>query len=78
VPLAIELQSYTYTTTSTCKDLYYTAKEIRDGVSNKDEDENDAIAGLGDETEDGFNVDSKGDFDPKSDKDDPQNMNMRD
>jgi hypothetical protein len=28
--------------------------------------------------QDGFNVDSEGDFDPESDEDNPRDMNMRD
>jgi len=73
-PLAMELRSCTCTTR---KDLYYTAKEIRDGVSDE-EDENDMTADSGDETEEHFDVDSEGDFDPESDEEDPQDMNMRD
>jgi hypothetical protein len=69
----IELQSQTYAT-STCRDLYYAAKEIRDRVSKiKD---NDGTTDSRDETENC--VDLEGNFDLELDEEDIHDINIRD
>jgi hypothetical protein len=72
-PFTMELRSQTHTT-STCRDLYYTAKEIRDRVS--EIEDKDVTTDSGDET--GDSVDSEDDFDPESDEEDMRDMNMKD
>jgi hypothetical protein len=76
--LIIELRSQTCTT-STRRDLYYTAVEIAAGVpeiEEEDETEDGTEDETGYETGDHFSTDSDGDFDPESDED-AQDMNMK-
>ena len=62
---------------TTRKDLYYTHKEIIDGISNIEEDENDVATDSGDDTEARFDSDDDEEFDPEYDIQDVQDMNMR-
>jgi hypothetical protein len=66
--LTMELRSRTCATTSTCRDLYYTAKEIKDRVP-KIEDKNRGTD-LEDKTMDRLDTNSEGNFDPESDEED--------
>jgi hypothetical protein len=73
VPFTMELRSQTYTT-STRRDLYYTAKEIRDRGS----EIGDKDVTTDSEGEIGDGVDSEDDFDPKSEEENMRDMNMND
>lgn len=73
-PLTMELRSQTCTT-STRRDLYYTAAEVAAEVP-EIKDESNVTIDSEDEIEDQFDIDSDDDFDPESDED-AQDMNMR-
>jgi hypothetical protein len=75
---AMELRSRPNVMTSTRRDLYYTAKEIKDAVPEIEDDESDATTDLEDESMDRFDIDLEGDFDPESEEEDLREMNMRD
>jgi hypothetical protein len=74
---AIELQSQAYTT-SICKDLYYTAAEVAKGIEEDDEDNEDKDEDdKGDDKEDNNKtIDSGNNFDPESEEENADNMNM--
>jgi hypothetical protein len=63
-------------TTSTRKDLYYTHKEIEEGIPDMEEDESD-ITNSGDNSEAQFDSKDDKEFDLKDDIQDEQDMNMR-
>jgi hypothetical protein len=71
---SMELRSQT-TTTFTCRDLYYTEKEIKDEVP---EIEDGGGTDSEDETIDCPDTDSEDDFNPESNKENLRDMNIRD
>ena len=75
-PFTIELRTRSQTT-STRKDLYYTHKEIEEGISDREDDENDITTDSGDDTEARFDSDDDKEFDPEYDIQDVQDMNIR-
>jgi hypothetical protein len=72
-PFAIELQSQA-DTTSTRKDLYYTAAEVAKGIEEDDEDDGDDEED-DDEDNDGI-IDSGDDFDPESEEENAGDINI--
>ena len=74
-PFTIKLWSQTCTTTSTYRDLYYTAAEVAE-VPEIKEDECNVTTDS--EVETGDHFDSDDDFDFESDEEDAQDMNMKD
>jgi hypothetical protein len=70
-PFAMEFWSQA-DTTSTRKDLYCTAAEVAKGI---EDDENDTDSEG--ETEDYFDVDSGDDFDPESEEENAEDINIR-
>lgn len=76
-PFTIELRTRSQTTTSTRKGLYYTHKEIEEGISDREDDENDITTDSGDDTEARFDSDDDKEFDPEYDIQDVQDMNIR-
>jgi len=71
------MELHTRSQTTTRKDLYYTHKEVTEGISNIEEDENDVTTDLGDDTKARFDSDDDEEFDPEYDIQDVQDMNMR-
>jgi hypothetical protein len=73
----MELRTRPQTIASTWKDLYYTHKEIEEGISDNEEDESDIATDSEDDTETQFDLGDDEDFNPKCDAQDVQDMDMR-